>query len=444
MIRTLAAATPDSILRADMPAAFPPAAFTTDPRAHLAFVEVMASVDESEPPWRPTVAGFLALRLVDRWADSCNDRTVLSPRELSAVRNAVSEAPAGPIREALSRLVAAIADSWGSRTASVTIALLAYAHLLQHDEEYGIAADAYQTFLSHADAASDDVELLPDAYQRLGFCLRMIGRLDAAETAYETAIMVAEITGDLRAKYVSRLGAATIAKHRGNLPAAEGIVEQVVAEVTALRITNASMGLADVSARAKHDLGTIACHRGDSERALVLLYDALQSYEDEGQKEAALHDIATNLAAMGLYDAARDAHLVNYMTARRPYTRLAAAINLMELAAIEGRETNFEQYRRELAGVDMPPAALAHYQLYAGEGCERFGRDDSARSALKRALAAAAEYQVNEVTVRAEAGLDRLARRVPIDRAVPLTEAPLAVAHVVRGVRQLRESAASV
>jgi len=444
MIRTLAAATPDSILRADMPAAFPPAAFTTDPRAHLAFVEVMASVDESEPPWRPTVAGFLALRLVDRWADSCNDRTVLSPRELSAVRNAVSEAPAGPLQEALGRLVSAIAESPGTRTSSVTIGLLAYAHLLQHDEQYGIAADAYQTFLAHANAASDDAELLADAYQRLGFCLRMIGRLDAAATAYETSMLVADITGDFRAKYISRIGVAAIAKHRGNLPAAEALIDQVIVEVSALGGANPSTAVRDLLARAKHNLGTIAYHRGNSERALVLLYDALQMYEDEHHRESVLHDIATNLMALGLRDAARDAHLANYATARRPIVRTSAAINLMELAALEGRETNFEHYRRELASIEMPPSSAAYYHLYVGEGCERFGRADSALYALNRALTVASKYEVNEVSIRAEAALDRLARHVRADPAAPLAEPPAAVAHVVRGVQQLRAAVVRV
>ncbi len=46
-----------------------------------------------------------------------------------------------------------------------------------------------------------------------------------------------------------------------------------------------SPALADVLARAKHDSGAIAYHRGHFERAALLYDDAFENYQDELRRE---------------------------------------------------------------------------------------------------------------------------------------------------------------
>ncbi len=413
------------------------------PGSHLAFVEVMGSIEESAPAWRPTVAGFLVLRLVDRWANaSSGSDGGPPPHELLPIRRAVVEAPHGPIREALVQLVGAIAESWGMWSSRVSSSLLAYAHLLQQDEAYNLAADAYETFLSHAHASSD-LELAADAYLRLGFCLRRVGRIEAANIAYEAARMFAAITEDTRAVFLSRVGAASIARHRGNLPAAQAALEAVIVDATALASKGSSPVLDDVLGRAKHDLATVLKDRGNPERAVPLYYEVLEMYEDAAKREVLLNDIADTLAALGLREAARDAHLVNYVTARQPTVRWTAAINLMELAALDEQETAFQQYRRDLASAPLPPLLDAHYQLQAGQGCYRFGRVESARASLSRAVEIASKHQINDILIRAESALDRLERAEEVQPANDSPEPSPEVAHVVRAVRRMRELASA-
>ncbi len=138
-------------------------------------------------------------------------------------------------------------------------------------------------------------------------------------------------------------------------------------------------------------------------------------------------------------DAARDAHLVNYVAARAPFIRLLAGINLMELASLDGQETVFQEYRRELAEVSLPPALLPYYHLYVGEGCYRFRRSQCARVALDKAIVVATERQMNEVIIRAEAMLKRLEQGQVPEPVAQLAQTPAVLAEPVRVIRELRE-----
>jgi tetratricopeptide (TPR) repeat protein len=414
------------------------------PGLHLPFVHALSAVEEGTPAWAAVKAGWLVVRFVDKWAEATTTgHSGTSPwlREVHAIHEAIGTVSAGPTRRVLERLYAALLESWGRRDLTVSSTLLAYGHHLERGEEWGMAADVFETFLLHATTDSDH-ELAPDTYLRLAFTLRQIGRIDDAAAAYDAAGALAVSEGNVRAGLLARIGAARVAKHRGNLPAAAAALDLVIADATSLVALGPSAGLSDALARAKHDRGTVANEMGQFVEAVALYYDALQRYQDEARRERVLSDIANNFTALGLRDAARDAYAVLYATGAEQSVRHGAAVNLMGLAAEDGHELVFKQYYRALNTVELSPEIEAHYQLNAAEGLQRFGQPEQARDMFERALETAERYQLNALAFKAESALATFNRRVErmVAPATPV-EAPAAITHVVTAVRQLRELA---
>jgi tetratricopeptide (TPR) repeat protein len=403
--------------------------------AHLPFLEALAGMTESSPQWQRTLAGFLTLRFVEKWADTTDGAPAPLLKEVNAVHRAIDAVDDGTIRDLLDDIIGATSRSWGQRSAAVTAAVLSYAQHLREQEAWSLAADAFDTFVRHA-LSSEERQFVPLAYVRLGGCQRVVGDGDAALAAYQAGSDCAERAGDMQTALMARLGAAHVMKDRGNYPAAEQMLDDVIAKA------NGVVELADVLARAKHDRGVVATDRGDTERAVALYYEALNTYTDERGRQRVLCDIAYNLTALGLVDAARDAFRALYASAPEPYGRAIAAINLMYLAQLGCRELEFEHFRRELAALALPPRGAAHYYLYAGEGLRRFGRNEAARTAYERALEVAGRHQFNMILLEADAALDALRRREALPPApVRPKREPPSVAHVVRAVREMCEQA---
>src|SRR5579862_6242015 len=112
----------------------------------------------------------------------------------------------------------------------------------------------------------------------------------------------------LRGTLLADIGVANVALRRGNLPAAEAILEGVCA---------AAGAMGDVLARATHDLGYVCYHRATAhpagrvdaaylDRAAQHFFAAFKQYADPPRRDRALVDLATTLAARGLTAAARD------------------------------------------------------------------------------------------------------------------------------------------
>jgi tetratricopeptide (TPR) repeat protein len=403
--------------------------------AHLPFLEALAELTETSPLWQRTLAGFLTLRFVEKWGDTTDGAPVPSLREVNAVHRAVDAVDDGRIRELLDDIVHATTQSWGKRSSMVTGAVLGYAQFLREKECWALAADAFDTFVRHA-LTSEERQHVPLAYVRLAACQRVAGDVDAALAAYEAGGECAERAGDIHTALMARLGAAHVMKDRGNYPAAEQLLDDVITRSTGVP------DLVDVLARAKHDRGVVATDRGDTEHAVSLYYEALNAYKDERGRRGVLVDIAYNLTALGLVDAARDAFRALYASATESYGKSIAAINLMYLAQMQARELEFEHFRRELAMTALPPRGAAHYFLYAGEGLRRFGRNEAARVAYERAAEVAVRHKFNVILLRADEALDAMKRH----EAIPPVPAPPAeelasVAHVVRAVRELCEQA---
>jgi hypothetical protein len=277
---------------------------------------------------------------------------------------------------------------------------LADADRLRRAESWDDAIVAYRASIGAA--APTDRELLADANRHLGFCLRMAGRLGPAADAYAAAASLSYALRDVRRALLARIGSAVVVFYRGNLPAAADMLEAVVLEAESLVATNRE--LVDVVARAKHDRATIAHDRGHPEVAVADLYEAFHLYADAAQRDRVLIDLARAFGDLGLIDVARDALSLCELSAAGPAARIAATINLLDLAQREDDQVRFEHYRHVLAVEPLVPRHAAYYHLFVGEGLRRFG-DASATDAYERARAIAEEHGLNEIVIRTDAAL---------------------------------------
>ena len=391
---------------------------------------------ESVPEYRIVLAGLLTLRLVDVWIAAVNEgESAPNVKRVTGARRSVLACEVSPARHALDALIGAMVNSWGVASPEIGAQVFAYARLLQDESEWGMAADAYESVVGCAEAGKD-TGLVPLAYLHMGACLRAWGNFSEAERAYARAGDVATELGDAYHALLSRIGAANVAANRGNLPRAELLLDAIIRE-TQERLPHAP-ALIEVLARAKHDRGVVVLGRGDPARATDDYFDAFEAYTEPKRRTRALVDLANALTALGARAAARDAyHLCLGSTSDRE-VHWIVRLNLMELAQLDGEETVFERWRRELADTDLPPRLRAHFLLFAGHGLYRFGRSDAARAALAGALVVAEKHELGEIVMRADAGLAAIDRneRLPVtDVTIPSASG---VARIVDRLRDMR------
>ena len=370
---------------------------------HYAFFEALARCEnESCAEWRTTSAGLLTLRLFDDWVMEGGSAVSLDSWGLRCVRESISAIDAGSsVRALLTSLVDSMQLARHARVAVVAPRLMAYARALQFDAKWALAADVYRTVLQNAEPAAD-TDVVIAANMQLGACMRVLAQWSEARGAYAAAAEVAAFTGDAANVLKARIAEANVMTARGNLPAAEKILDAVIESAE-------ESGLTEVRAFALQDRGAVARQRGDIERAVSYAYEALSTFESDVAKDRALADVAAAFFDLGLLNAARDANLMLAATAHEQFTRYVALINLLEIAALDRREPIFEQYRRELQAANLPAALEAHYFCYLGNGYRIFGRNEQAKQSFERAMEAAAEHQINEVIIKAEQSLSELA-----------------------------------
>ncbi len=364
---------------------------------HVAFFRALGATEAGTPEWEATSAGLVVLRLLDRWAWRHIPERAPTFREFVTVRRAIARVPAGPVRDALELLAAAVSVFSGSRPAPVNDCLMTYAHALRDAAQWGLAANVYDTIVGNAQGTAA-AALVPECAVRAAFCLRMLGRLDDAEAAYRRGFEVATESGDRRSALLARIGLASVTARRGALADAEQLLNDVIGEA-------AGTGLDAVRAAALHDRGGVAVLRREYEAGALLLYEAFALYQDAANRDRALNDLATALASLGLRGAARDAYFVLRATSNQQDLRWWAGLNLMRLAVGDRNEAEFEQYRGFLVAERLTGTHAAHYELFVGEGHRAFGRRERARSAFTRAVELARRFRVPSVLASAEAAL---------------------------------------
>jgi tetratricopeptide (TPR) repeat protein len=354
------------------------------------FRALAAAPSEQSSGWRCTLAGLVAMRLIDAWA---TEERLPDPG-LRALERAINMMDVDAMeREPLRALREALLLEARGRTSDED------SHVLERVREYGealwltaewtLASDACRTIIRHARTASERA-IAPLAYSRLGHCLLARGRQDAAMEAFQTGRSFASSRGDLRSDLALRIAEATVEIHRGNYLGAECILDEVIAEAT-------FAALPDVRARAMHDRGGVAYRRGDTDRALTLYFRALDEYGTDVGADRVLADIGLAVLEFGHRDIAREVLQILERESVEQVQRWAATINLMRIAALDDNEPLFDGYRRTLSRVRLPARQRAYYHLFASQGWLKFDQPLLSRRELLRAEQAVCRYRLTEL-----------------------------------------------
>ena len=401
---------------------------------HLPFFTELTSLDDRDPSWRSVSAGLVLVRLVDAWIEEGSAVVAADSWGVRSVVAAIEEMPAGqPARAILTTVVDALMESRGGDMHAVAPRLMAYARSLDLDAKWALAADVYETVLAHVHP-DEESEIAVNALLRLGRCLREIGDYAEATSSFTTAAELAHRSGDMIGMLRARIGEAKIVVERGNLPAADAMLNDTVAMAS-------THGLAEVRSMAMHDRAFIAHKRGQYDLAVRFAYNAMKDSTSESERDRILNDLAGSFYMLGVKSAARDAFLILATTAREQYQRWAASINLMQLSAEDGVELQFERYRQQLDCAALPPVLRTQFELHAGKGYQIFGAPHTAKKWLERALESATAYSYNEYVFAAEAALESISTTRPQRTPAPSFDIPRDVELIVAELREMRQLA---
>lgn len=398
---------------------------------HLAFFEAMSKIDETDPNWRGLSAGLVVMRFVDEWIRGGEETVAIGSWSVNAVRDAIGEVPdTTPLRRILTGIVDCVVASSHVDLHTLNPRLMAYGQLLEFDAKWLLAADVYETIAAYADPV-DDADLVVSAYIQLAFCLRTVQDLDAAAVAYSRAGEVALGAGDVVGVLRGHLGDAKIAAARGNMPHAESILVETIAQAR-------SHGLRDVESRALVERAYIAGTGGAHDQAIRYSHAALEASPNTRDRDRILSNIATGFRLLGLLDTARDAYLVLASTAQEQYVRWLAEINLMELAAQQHVELQFDRYRRDLEPADLTPFLRVTYLIHVGRGYHLLGRAEEGIPFLEHAVEAASAYKLNQLLFEAESALVEARRRQLKQQTPPDSSIEVGVKDVIDAVQQMK------
>jgi tetratricopeptide (TPR) repeat protein len=406
---------------------------TSEHMRHQPFFAELAALEDADPSWRAVTAGLVVLRLVDAWVEEGAGVVAADSWGVRSVRAAIEDMPAGmPARTLLAGVVEALTLARAGDVHAVAPKLMAYARSLDLDARWTLAADVYETILSHVHPV-EDADVAVNALLRRGHCLRQMGCLTEASTVYGTAAAVAAQADDMIGTLRARIGEAKVLAEKGNLPGAD----QLLASTAALA---GEHSLGEVRSAATHDRSHVAILRGQYDAAVRFAYEALRESANEHERERILNDLATAFSALGVKSAARDAFMLIAATAREQYLRWTATINLMELAADEGMRLQFERHHRQLAGAELPPLLQVQFELHVGRGYQSLGEWKLAQSWLERAAGTATSHSFNKLLFEAE---DALAKNTRHEMRAPAVafEVPSDVGQIANEIRALRELA---
>jgi Tfp pilus assembly protein PilF len=344
------------------------------------------------------------LRLIDHWVLA--GPVMVEPESVSvrSVRNALMLLPANdPSREVLLGLVNAMQTVREVDVQPVLPRLFAYAGCLEKRLELVLAADVYATINRLAEEEFDG-DLLIDSFLRLGYCQRMMGALNEAETSYTTAGKIAKRQKETARVFRSQIGVASVVMARGNLPKADELLEAVA-------VSCEQSNCAEVWSASLHVRAIVAQRRGELDRAVCLAHSSLKLTELQSERDRVLGDIGAFLIVMRRFDAARDALMVLEATTNSEYVRHNARVNMVVLAARANDPQLFESALKRTEGISLTPESQVNFLIESARGYRVFGEPEKARALLSQARDLAAEHGYNRSVFEAE---EMLAERVAV------------------------------
>lgn len=342
--------------------------------------------------------GLVLLMLADRWR--CHDD---GGRVSAAARFALGELrgrAASDQHPALESGFVALVDSSGRATADAfSRAALGYAESLFRSGLWEAGRDVCD-FVLMIPAANRSPDVTIRAHLRRAYAHRSMCDLDASEADYRAALFISRRTPDPVSDLRARLGLAILTYRRGNLPAAETALRRIIRSAR-------RAGVAELIARAHHDLGAVLGERGRISESLEAFGEALR-IEDYPDREVLIGDCALTLALAGHPDLARQLFHMLVHASSSSVAVACARINLIILASWEGNRAEIEHHEGALERTGLPPFLEIDFFLALGRARSKLGDVGAAERALAKAARLASEWSFGQRLIDADAAMERL------------------------------------
>lgn len=377
--------------------------------AHLVYFEVLADMEDNDPQWKAVSAGLVVMRLLDAWLDDGPQVVTTDVTQLRTIRESVEAIPAGdPIRSILNGILDTVQDAETASVKPLASQLLAYGRALHYAGFWSLAKDVFVSLLQRAEIERDSA-LCVQAALRLGFVSRRLGELEDSDSAYELANKMAKRSKNSEGRLRARLGLAQNTIERGNLPKADELLAEIIADPEQ---TELPAVLAD-SLHARAHL----CHmRKDFASAVRYGYSALEYAPDLLVRDRILGDIAAAFGELGNWSAARDSHLIVLATTQETWLRQQTMVNLLDIAIQERQEPAFHGYRSQLLKEDLQPFIKGYFHLYSARGYRTFGQVSRAESEYVATMTVASNHNLSQLQITAEMEMEQLATQ-PVEAA---------------------------
>lgn len=364
---------------------------------HFPFFEAIGTLDEKSPERMSAFAGLGVLRVVDRVIEEGDEATPGEWTELHSTRKTVEAMAVGdPARAILLRILEGVATE-ETLSHDIGLNLLTYGRALDLEARWPLAVDVFQ---SVADSFSErqHFRIVIEASTALGAAARNAGDWEASTAGYTRAEHLAVASGEKELELIARIGMATSHMVRGNLPAAETEIDEILREAQ-------TRGIERATAVALHARASVAHSRGDYGQAVHFGYRSLELTTNPAARDRIVADLAAAYAGLGMTEVARDAYSIVAMTSPHQSVRWQAALNLMELSIDEGDENAFNGYATGLESEALDPRLRAYFLLLEARASRRFGRADSP-GRFETAREYAATHLLHQIAFESEAALE--------------------------------------
>ncbi len=359
----------------------------------------------SEQSSQLALGAFLVASLVERFQRQDGDTIEADGFrwQLKSTLHFVKELPADAAEAAhLLAIVESLEQTGPQQHAVIRMGLIAYGYFLNQEGRYEDSLDILRVASKTGNGDWPAGETASFALF-LGGVRRRLALWDDAVSAYQLAESTAGSIGDRRTELQARLGLSNLLRQTGNLPRSMELANQVLAEAE-------DPDLVDVRSRAYSVISAGYDKQGRRIESVVMQYRAFQTSIDDTSRWHNLANLGSALAALGEFQAARDA-LQSVVGKSDVFgSRMNAVIELIGVTSATGDQLGFHRMTRlaEDRKDDMPPSMLVDYHYQSGIGHARFGHIDQAGRLLERGRDLAEEHGLNEWYFRVDKVLSHL------------------------------------
>ena len=400
---------------------------------HSAFFEALGEIERTDRGWSGLLSGLSALRMVDQLAADPAIFALGRAQNLSATIATTTRMPGSdPARAALLRVLG-ILDEAHEPDIGLAQALMAYGAAFDLEARYALAADVFRT-VSENFREIEDKTVLIESLIALGAAERNAGNWEESASSYTQAQHMSDSRGDAKLGLTTQVGFANNFIARGDLPAAESELTEVLAEAHRL-------GLQQVEAIALHARAYLAITAGNFQSGIHYGYRSLELTTNATARDRILGDIAAAYAGLGLRDTARDGYSIVAVTSPHRWVRWQATLNLLELAIEDGDERVFDDLLSQVEDQPLDHRLSTFMLILKGRGANVFGRSGGPEL-LARAREQATRHRLFQLAHEAEVEAERITRR-PAKAIEERKAADEEVSRIAEVIRHLRETATS-